>query len=257
MAERLHAHVPWRLLETTLPELLERRLQPEVAFLGPDLDQVAPSSLERAGAMLANAGLEVTVHAPFHDLNPGGLEPLVVEATRHRFVQTLDAAERLGARLVVFHPGYEHWKYGGRDYLWLEQSLRFWPEFVARAGRQKYLLAVENIFEIEPSTLAKLLTELDSPWIGHCFDVGHWHLFSDRSLDEWFAALGPQIIHLHLHDNFGQADDHLPVGEGEIDFPLLFRLVKELAVPPRMTLEAHDREALLRSLSGLTSFLSL
>ncbi len=255
MSNPLHVHVPWRLLESTLPFLIERGLQPEVAFQGTDLDRAPAASLDNAGRALAAAGLAVSVHAPFHDLNPGALEPLVAEATRRRFLQTLEAADRLGARLVVFHPGFERWKYGGKDQLWLEQALRFWPPFIDRASRQGCAMALENVFERKPTPLATLLAELDSPVLGHCFDVGHWHLFCSLSMDEWFFALGSRTIHLHLHDNFGRADDHLPVGEGSIDFGALFAQVGALAARPSMTLEAHDRPALLRSLAGVAPFL--
>lgn len=256
MTDRLHVHVPFPQLAATLPFLLERRLQPEIAFKGPDLDLLTPAALQKVGGRLASAGLAVTVHAPFMDLNPAALEPLVLEVTRCRFEQTLDAADRLGARLVVFHPGYDPWKYGGMDHLWLEQNLRFWPPLLERATQAGCVLAMENIFEVRPDTLATLLNGLDSPLFGHCFDIGHWRLFSKVTLSDWFAALGPRLVHLHLHDNRGERDDHLPVGEGDIDFAALFNLVGSLAKPPTMTLEAHSREALLRSLAATLPYFS-
>lgn len=256
MFERLHVHVPAAHLPSAMPFLLERRLQPEIALKGPDLDRLSPQHLRDAGDRLARAGLKVTVHAPFADLNPGALEPLVFEATRQRFFQTLEAAERLGARLVVFHPGYDRWKYGGLDYLWLDQNLRFWPPLLNKAAGQECMMALENIFEKDPGTLATLLSTLDSPWLGHCFDIGHWNLFAEVSLSEWFANLGSHLVHLHLHDNLGQSDDHLPVGEGVIDFRALFERVAGLPASPTMTLEAHTRENLLRSLAGVASFFS-
>ncbi len=252
MPEHLHVHVPARQLEETLPFLLDRRLQPEVAFKGPDLDELRSPRLQAAGDRLATAGLGVTVHAPFHDLNPGALEPLVRDVTRHRLSQTLAAAEQIGARLVVVHPGYDTWKYGGQDHLWLEQSLAFWPPLIAAAKRAGIVLALENIFEVHPHLLSSLLEQIDSPFFSHCFDAGHWRLFANAvSLPEWFAALGRRTVHLHLHDNRGTGDDHLPIGDGDIDFSTLFRLVATLPASPSMTLEAHSRDALLRSLSAL------
>jgi sugar phosphate isomerase/epimerase len=256
MSERLHVHVPVAQLISALPLLLERRLQPEVAFKGPDLDMLSPQHLRDAGSRLAGAGLKVTIHAPFADLNPGALEPLVFEATRRRFFQTLEAADRLGARLVVFHPGYEWWKYGGLDHLWLNQNLRFWPPLLKKAAEQNCTMALENIFEKDTGTLSDLLSALDTPWLGHCFDIGHWNLFSEVSLADWFDVLGSRLVHLHLHDNRGKADDHLPVGEGNIDFDALFRLIPGLPAKPTMTLEAHTRANLLRSLAGVAPFLA-
>jgi endonuclease IV len=89
-----------------------------------------PELLEHVAERFRSAGLSITVHAPFFDLNPGALDPYVFEATAIRCRQTLAAADRLGARLVVFHPGYEFWKYGGKDQLWLDASLEFWPPII-------------------------------------------------------------------------------------------------------------------------------
>lgn len=256
MSNRLHVHVPYRQLDEFLPLLQARSLQPEIGFKGPDLDQLDADLLDRAASRLADRNLAVTVHAPFFDLNPGALEPYVLEATAIRFRQCLAAAARLAARTVVFHPGYEYWKYGGDDSLWLEASLRFWPAIIEHAEKYDLDLALENIFETHPGTLAELLNRIDSPRLGHCFDVGHWRLFAETSLIDWFTALGPRIMHLHLHDNTGKSDAHLPVGEGDIDFQNLFNLIGQLPQLPTMTLEAHSRDDLDRSLKNFHKFSS-
>jgi len=255
MRSRLHVRIPYDQLAARLDDLVTRRLQPEVALRGADLDQLDPLLLDRTAVALADAGLTCTVHAPFLDLNPGALEPLVFEATALRYRQTLVAAARLKAKVVVFHPGYEYWKYGGRDQLWLDASLAFWPPLLELARQCDLLLALENVFETRPEPLATLLATLDAEQLGHCFDVGHWRLFSDLALEEWFAAFGPRVRHLHLHDNRGAGDDHLPVGEGDIDFAKLFTLVRALPQPPTMTLEVNGENELQRALDNLAPFI--
>lgn len=255
MLNLLHVHVPFTQLQDNLPFLLERRLQPEIAIKGPDLDLVSPVQLRQLAQQLSASGLACTIHAPFMDLNPGALEPLVFAATQQRFTQTLDMAETLGARLIVFHPGYDPWKYGGQDHLWLEQNLRFWPPLLARAAQFDCILALENIFEVRPDTLFELLVQIHSPFFGHCFDIGHWNLFSVTTLNDWFAVLGSRMVHLHLHDNFGKRDDHLPIGEGNIDFSTLFSLLGVLPLSPSITLESHSQSTLLRSCEALYQYL--
>lgn len=255
MINQLHATVPYRSLEEYLPMLLERQLQPEIGFKGPDLDQLDPELIDRASQQLAEAGLAVTVHAPFFDLNPGAIEPYVFEATAIRFRQTMAAASRLGAKTIVFHPGYEYWKYGGMDDLWLDASLQFWPAIIELAEEFEITLALENIYETQPGTLLDLLDQIDSPRLGHCFDVGHWRLFAKTALPDWFSALGHRIVHLHLHDNTGEGDEHRPIGEGDIDFNELFGLIAALDSTPTMTLEAHTLEELDRTLVNIRQYL--
>jgi sugar phosphate isomerase/epimerase len=255
MNRPLHIHLPYRQLGSRLDFFLENRHNAEIAFKGQDLDQIDPELLERTAEGFRNAGLSLTVHAPFLDLNPGALEPYVFEATDIRYRQTLAAANRLGAKLIVFHPGYEYWKYGGRSQLWLDASIEFWPPIVALAEEFGINLAIENIFETEPMTLVQLFDHIDSPLFGHCFDVGHWRLFSDQTLEAWYAALGKRMIHFHLHDNNGTGDDHLPIGEGDIDFKQLFKLMDSLSARPSLTLEARSPEEADRSLRNLKPFL--
>lgn len=69
--------------------------------------------------------------------------------------------------------------------------------------------------------------------------------------------LGRFIGHLHLHDNFGKFDEHLPVGGATFPFDRFFAALKKLDVRPTVTLEAHTQEHLWQSLENLqkTSYL--
>ena len=75
-------------------------------------------------------------------------------------------------------------------------------------------IAIENIFEDEPSNLRLLMEQMGSDNFGVCFDTGHCNLFSKVPLEEWMRALAAYIAELHLHDNDRSADQHLPMGEG-------------------------------------------
>jgi sugar phosphate isomerase/epimerase len=160
----------------------------------------------------------------------------------------LDAAGILRPKVIVLHPGYDHWRYGDSKELWLKNSIDSWREILDRAAAIGCTLAVENIFEEEPSTLKALFAAIDSPLLRHCFDVGHWNLFVKVSMDEWFAELGSRIAHVHIHDNFGVKDDHNAIGEGNIDFDLFFRLLQRYAPDATWTLEAHSKETLEKAL---------
>lgn len=243
------------MLASDLEFFLQQQIAPEIAFSCHDLDELSTTQLLTAGRELAAAGLAVTVHAPFHDLNPGALDPLVTAVTRKRINQTLFAAGCLDARLVVVHPGFDRWRYQGQEPLWLEASSRFWEPLLPQAAAQNCLLALENIFDHQPEPLAMLLDQLNSPWLVHCFDVGHWQLFSRTPLADWFSRLGARIAHLHLHDNGGDADEHLPVAAGKINFGELFRLVQTLPRPPSMTCEALGHQDLLTSLAAVVRLL--
>jgi sugar phosphate isomerase/epimerase len=71
-------------------------------------------------------------------------------------------------------------------------------------------------------------------------------------METWVEALGPFIGQLHLHDNAGRQDDHLPLGGGAIDFPMLFKKLGAMrSVPPLITLEPHREDDLWPSVACL------
>lgn len=59
-------------------------------------------------------------------------------------------------------------------------------------------------------TLLNLGKRFDS--IGYCFDSGFANLDKQFSFKEFVDNLGSRITHLHLTDNYGQCDDHAPIG---------------------------------------------
>lgn len=248
---RRHAHLPWLRSNEFLPRILDLGLAPEVAFKGPELDDLPEKSLETVARLVAQTGQRATVHAPFFDLSPGAMEPMVREVTRRRLTQSLQAAARLGAHLMVVHPGYDRWRYPNLAATWADHAAATFAPLVALAEQYDCRLALENIYEESPETLVALVEQLDSPWFGHCFDIGHWRLFGRLSQERWLAVVAGRLLHLHLHDNRGVNDDHLPVGEGLIDFAPLFTALAGMPNMPSLTLEAHDPEQLQRSLANL------
>jgi sugar phosphate isomerase/epimerase len=256
MSKRVFAHVPYTQIDQHLPFFLERRLNPEIFLSGDALEALLPGELDLVAQKLKGAGLSCTIHAPFMDLNPGSFERLLRETTQRRFDQVLDAAEILRPEVMVFHPGFDRWRYGEATELWLEHSVAVWQSVLVRARSIGTVIAVENIFEEEPGTLQALFAAVNDPLLRHCFDVGHWNLFKKVGMEQWFEALGARIAEVHIHDNGGTRDEHAPPGEGAIDFELFFRLMERYAPEAAYTIEAHSREHLEQSLAALEQQLS-
>ncbi len=254
-SDHIFVHVPYSIIEKHIDFILERNINPEIAFSGDTLDVFDPAKLAEVARILEENGLRNTIHAPFMDLSPGALDSMVLEATRRRFREVMDVARVLNPAIVVFHPGYDRWRFGGNRDKWLHNAAETFRELLKPAQEIGCVITVENIFEEEPSTLLALLDALDSRLFRHCFDVGHWNLFSKIGMEEWFAELGAFIAEAHIHDNSGAEDDHFPLGEAKIDFPLFFRLMARHAPDAAWTIEAHSREAVERSLINLAPYI--
>lgn len=247
----LYIHLPLADADARLPLFLEHNWQPEFALQTGDLDRMNSAQVTALRQALAAQDLGCTVHAPFFDLNPASSDPDILRITARRFEQTLDFAAELGATRVVFHPGYDRWRYARAPETWLNNSLEFWPPLIDRAAKYQLPLCLENIFDVQPAPLLDLLRAIDSPWLRHCFDIGHWHLFSSTPIETWLEMFSPYLTHLHLHDNRGHNDDHRPIGSGRIDFAAFFAALTALRIRPTATLEAHSQKDAKRSLANL------
>jgi sugar phosphate isomerase/epimerase len=249
---RLFVHTPWRHLEAAIEMFASLAVGPEIYPLAGDLRAIDPPLVEGLAERMRAQGMECTMHAPFIDLSPGGFDPDVVAVTRARFLDTFRLAEIFRPRTIVFHSGYDRWKYVHNLQLWLENSIRFWAPFLELAERVDTYIAMENIFEHTPENIAALIARLDSPRFGACFDIGHWRLFATVDLGAWLAAIAPALHVLHLHDNHGQFDDHLVPGDGSIDFDEFNRqLAASGAAPRTLTFEPHRREDIARGVAWL------
>lgn len=249
------AHVPYPYLAQHLDFILEQRINPEVFLNGDALDSLVVEELVSIADAIHASGLRTTIHAPFMDLNPGSPETLIRQVTARRFEQVLDAAEILKPVVMVFHPGYDRWRYGDSQDTWLGNCIDTFRQVLARAEGIGCTIAVENIFEEDPSTLKGLLDAFDLPRLRHCFDVGHWNLFHKVGMEEWFAQLGSYIAEVHIHDNHGTRDEHLPIGDGDIDFDLFFSLMRQYAPDAVYTIEAHSREKVALAMTRLLKHL--
>lgn len=251
----LYIHLPVDKLEQKLPVFLDKRWQPELALQTSDLDQIESQQIKDLQRLLEANHLRSTIHAPFFDLNPASGDRDIKAITARRFNQTIDFATKVNASRIVFHPGFDPWRYARTPDAWLENSLTFWPSLIARAEKENILLCLENIFDTQPAPLVELLQTINSPFLRHCFDIGHWFLFSKTPIQEWFEILGPHLSHLHLHDNCGRGDDHRPIGTGKIDFPAFMDQLADLNCKPTVTLEAHNQKDAETSIMALTKLL--
>lgn len=237
----VHVHIPFPELKDFCQLVRGRRYDLEIYFSSAVLDQIERPDIENLCKNL-DWNPSLSVHAPFMDLNPGAVDPMVRSVTQMRFRQVLDAAAILKPRAAVFHAGYDKWRYSGRTDLWLNNSIDTWNRVLEAAARIGMRVSVENVFDETPDALAMLIEEIGNPDFGFCFDTGHYNLFSSVPLERWFERLGRHIVEVHLHDNDGTADSHRAIGEGTVDFEAFFGLLGRHVDDPIYTVEAHDKE---------------
>jgi sugar phosphate isomerase/epimerase len=254
LMEPVHIHIPYPKLKDYLELLRKRRYDLEIYLSAAVLDQIEKPDLEKLLERL-DWNPALTLHAPFMDMNPGAVDPMVRSVTQVRFRQLLNVAAILKPRAAVFHAAYDRWRYSGRKDIWLEYSLDTWHKVMDSASKIGLRVAVENVFDEDPEALHMLIEKIGSPDFGFCFDTGHFNLFSTVSMEQWFENLGKNLIEVHLHDNDGTADSHWALGRGDIDFQQFFQLMRTHSPKPVYTIEAHDRDDVEASLDRVKALL--
>jgi sugar phosphate isomerase/epimerase len=191
---------------------------------GWDESDLAPS-LRRSIRQVALAhGIRLSVHARLQ------ADPLLPECST-LLVTDLDLATDLGAVLLNIHLGHE---------AGLPAFVEAITPLARRAAEAGVQLSIENTPEHAPqqfNELFQILRSLDSiptRHIGMCLDVGHANLCAatQNNYLKFLDQLDPQvpITHLHLHENWGDADSHLPLFSGPAgrDDAGIRELVKDL-----------------------------
>ncbi len=210
---------------------------------------------------LAHHGLGLVCHLPTF-LYLADLTPRIRKASLLEMQDALHAAAALRPLKAVLHPAY----IGGLGSLVMDRSMELAMEsletLVAEADRLSLPLCIENMFPkypgwIEPEDFIPVFERF--PSLKLTLDIGHANIGSkkgDRIL-AFIEAFGHRIGHVHVSDNLGKADDHLPVGAGAVDFAKTIRALKKAGYEDTFTLEifSSDRRYLGVSRDRLAALL--
>lgn len=190
-----------------------------------------------------------TLHGVFFDIVIGSEDKKIAEVCEIRLRQSMETATRLGLKAVIFHTNFitnfnvASYKKRWVDYnaMMIRTLLRDYPDM---------RIYMENMFDVTPDLLLQLAEKLaKEERFGVCLDIAHANL-SSCPIEEWVEKLGPYIKHLHINDNFGDADSHFAVGDGNIDWNILNHpVIREKK--PSILLEVRSAESFLRSVKYL------
>ena len=179
---RIQICIPFMLLkEKYLPLVLKKRMNPEIGITGEVIDTYSKDLSEMA-SILRQEGLLITLHGPFFDLVPGGMDKKILKMTRERLREVFDLIPVFDPLSVVCHTGYDRKRYHEVRDQWLETALETWTPLVKGLEGSRTSLMFENVYERTPETLLKLVRGLNSDNVGFCLDTGHMNVFSETSM---------------------------------------------------------------------------
>lgn len=249
---RCFVNAPWQTLKADYLDLfLEHGIQPEIGLEGTCLYDEDPEEFRRVADILQKHNLACTLHAPFFDLAPGALDPVILAASREKLRRAFDLLAIFQPRSIVCHLQFETNKQGYKLQEWTAIALTTWQQLLHTASRHKIPIMLENTYEKSPDAHQTILSQLNSPYAGFCLDVGHLMAFAHSPWQDWLPTLSPWLGQLHLHDNNGESDQHLALGRGQFDFPGLFAFLRANDLHPIITFEPHSQEDLWQTFAYL------
>jgi sugar phosphate isomerase/epimerase len=248
-------NVPYKMVEANIKRIVEFNMGVEVYANNDVIDDLDMDSVRELNEILQDNGITCTVHAPYMDLCPGGFDKTIKAISKDKIKKSVEMANMLHAKHIVCHPGYDKWRFDHNEQLWLDSSIETWTEILKTAG-DRLIVALENIFEETPSTFLALFNYFKDKNLYFCFDSGHFNLFSTFSLEGWLAPLKDRIVEMHLHDNHGNTDEHLPIGRGTFPFRELKAFLKQTNGNIIYTAEIASEAHVAESIKNAKEFLS-
>jgi sugar phosphate isomerase/epimerase len=233
----------------------------EIFFSRGHFDYTAKPEIQAmASALEANGLALLSIHAPnSRDLSPtreGGTPLSICEIERVRridamdeFKRAIDVAEDLPFQRMVMHMG------GSRetaDPKKRDAAFSSLEHLILHARHVGVTITVENTTSEmgAPAYLRSFVDETRLFGLRFNFDIGHANLTDitpgtgqDDCIVCAFEPLRDALAAVHLHDNHGEKDEHLPPYEGSIDWPSAVKILKTApnATTLPLTLELKER----------------
>jgi sugar phosphate isomerase/epimerase len=197
-----------------------------------------------SGALSSNGLTLVSLHAPTsRDLSAtreGGTPLSICEVERVRRIEAMDelkraidVAEVLPFSRMVFHMGGSRETADPRK---RDAAFSSLEHLILHAKHIGVTICVENTTSEmgDPAYLRAFVDETRLTGLRFNFDIGHANL-SDGSeeerIEKSFSPLRDLVVGVHLHDNHGEKDEHLPPYDGTIDWGKAIPILKSAPEP--------------------------
>jgi len=219
----------------------------EVCSSPTHLDYHDTEKVRKASRKISEVGLEpFSFHAPFaHHIDITSLDESQRRYSVQELIKASEAAAEIGVRHMVLHPGPER---EGRPpaeefFHRLECACHSVNQVAARCEELGMTLLLENML---PHLLFGRIQDLlyimgaaNTRNVGTCLDTGHANLAGDLPLA--MHKLSFHLRMLHVNDNRGGGDEHLPPGEGNVNWHLLLGNLEKSGFRGGLILELAGR----------------
>lgn len=214
-----------------------------------------PEIRAMASALEAHRLQLVSLHAPtsrdLSAMRESGAPLSICEIERVRRIEAMDELKRVidvaddlpYARLILHMGGSRE----TADPRKRDAAFSSLEHLVLHARHAGVTICVENTLSEmgSPDYLRTFVDETRLTGLRFNFDIGHAHLAEfpeEERLKKCFAPMKELVSSVHLHDNHGEKDEHLPPYDGSIEWPSAIKLLKSASQDdPPLILELKEK----------------
>lgn len=208
-----------------------------------------PECFRKVQDVLATTRLGASVHAPYGDLNIATLNDPIWRESIRQLCTCIEHAAPLTDRVTI-HPGY----ISPVGKMMPQKVWDLQKEALRQIGRcaaeHGVLACLENMISFKeflcrlPEELIGMTEGIEG--IGMTFDFGHANTIGKVSE---FLRYVDKADHIHVHDNHGLSDEHLPLGDGTIAWGTVGKTVASRYRGERIVIEGRSVEEAKKSLA--------
>jgi len=162
-----------------------------------------------------------SIHLPYDKIHLTHPDEKIRKESVQRIIEELKKAHFKKAKLAVLHI---EGSYDNSPKISIEDKAGYFKmaasEILEYAGKFGIKIALENNGFIKdsfakPEEILMVVEDLAEKYanVGICFDTGHANVYAHDSGEDLitvFEKLRKYIIHVHIHENHGEEDEHLP-----------------------------------------------
>jgi sugar phosphate isomerase/epimerase len=219
-------------------------------WLGEEEELVRTGKLDAMPALIRSQGLFLEyAHAPDAGCNDLWSESRYqrqkIKEIYHRYIAV---CQKHRIPILAFHVSQSK---GEQPVAPTEEGLKVVEELVKFAEDCDVKIAVENT--MAPTFLDFVLSQIESPHLGFCYDTSHDFLYSPEPgllIERW----GKRLLMTHLADNDGVLDRHWLPGAGIIDWEVVRSRFPSETYRGFYNLEVFPKDPLLKE--GASQFVS-
>jgi sugar phosphate isomerase/epimerase len=172
--------------------------------------------------------ITLSYHIPFTENISDIIPPLRINSVK-RLTSYIVSAGRMNAVSITVHPGIFYWFpiSNFKRKKALNRLVTALNKLIPVCEESNVNIVLENLVPIPHGNdfyflgdniedFEYIFENIQSEKIGFCLDTGHANMA--EGADKYIERLSSKLYSIHYHDNMGTNDNHMVIGEGNIDW---------------------------------------